>query len=262
MDASYTGNKISQLRKQHKMTQKELAFLLSVTDKAVSKWERGRNFPDLMTMEKIAEVLHTSVVELLGLEQHTNEQVAAEISDLASAEKHLRDALVYPENLGEGKLEGCLDNDIYYELGITLRETGRENEAVAALTLATRGDSEPCGVMYYNDQPAHHIFYKGLAFSALGETKEAAKCFAKLLDYGERHLRDSVKIDYFAVSLPDFVIFDEDYTEKNRGHCNYLMGLAKLGTGDLDAARKFLCKASEIEPCHIMSRVMRERYGI
>ena len=87
MDALYTGNKISQLRKQHNMTQKDLAQLLSVTDKAVSKWERGINFPDLMTLEKIAEVLHTSVVELLGIEQQSSQQVATEITEIANAEK-------------------------------------------------------------------------------------------------------------------------------------------------------------------------------
>ncbi len=87
MDAVYTGNKISQLRKQHNMTQKDLAALLSVTDKAVSKWERGLNFPDLLTLEKLADVLHTSVVELLGIEQHTNEQVASEIAEIANSEK-------------------------------------------------------------------------------------------------------------------------------------------------------------------------------
>lgn len=87
MDALYTGNKISQLRKQHNMTQKDLAQLLSVTDKAVSKWERGINFPDLMMLEKIAEVLHTSVVELLGIEQQSSQQVATEITEIANAEK-------------------------------------------------------------------------------------------------------------------------------------------------------------------------------
>ena len=87
MDALYTGNKISQLRKQHNMTQKDLARLLSVTDKAVSKWERGINFPDLLTMEKIAQIFDTSVVELLGIEDYSNRQVASEITDLANSEK-------------------------------------------------------------------------------------------------------------------------------------------------------------------------------
>lgn len=47
MDASYIGKKISECRKQKGMAQKELAELLNITDKAVSKWERGLNFPDI-----------------------------------------------------------------------------------------------------------------------------------------------------------------------------------------------------------------------
>lgn len=87
MDASYTGNKIMRLRKRKNMTQKDLAELLSVTDKAVSKWERGLNFPDLLTLEKAAQVLDSSVMELLGIEDHTKEQVASEIAEIANSEK-------------------------------------------------------------------------------------------------------------------------------------------------------------------------------
>ena len=47
MDASFIGKKISECRKQKGMTQRELAELLNITDKAVSKWERGLNFPDI-----------------------------------------------------------------------------------------------------------------------------------------------------------------------------------------------------------------------
>ena len=47
MDASNTGEKISELRKEKGLTQKDLAELLNVTNKAVSKWECEKNFPDL-----------------------------------------------------------------------------------------------------------------------------------------------------------------------------------------------------------------------
>lgn len=48
MDAAYTGERIAELRKKQGLTQKELASKVHVTDKAVSKWERGLNFPDIV----------------------------------------------------------------------------------------------------------------------------------------------------------------------------------------------------------------------
>lgn len=59
------GEIISTLRREKGMTQKELADLLSITDKAVSKWERDIACPDTMTIPKLAEILGISIEELL-----------------------------------------------------------------------------------------------------------------------------------------------------------------------------------------------------
>ncbi len=59
------GTFIAQLRKEQKITQKELADRLNVTDKAVSKWETGKGFPDVKLMEPLAQVLGVSLVELI-----------------------------------------------------------------------------------------------------------------------------------------------------------------------------------------------------
>ena len=67
MNAQETGLRIQQLRKDHGWTQKELAQQLSVTDKSVSKWERGLNYPDMAMLEPLAQVLGTTVVECLAL---------------------------------------------------------------------------------------------------------------------------------------------------------------------------------------------------
>lgn len=171
------------------------------------------------------------------------------------AEALLTSALSYPENLGEGKLEGTKDNHIYYHLGLALEAQGRSDEATACYEKATVGTDEPAGAMYYNDQPADMILYQGLAYLKLGKLREARKRFYRLIDYGEQHLGDDVKIEYFAVSLPDFLIFDEDYTLKNRAHCYYLMALGNIGLGDSGKAAEFLEKASEIEPSHMMCRI-------
>lgn len=173
----------------------------------------------------------------------------------AEAEELLRKALVYPENLGEGKLEGTKDNHLYYNLGLALEAQGKTEEAKECFEKAVVGTDEPAGAMYYNDQPADMILYQGLAYLKLGKVREARSRFYRLIDYGERHLEDLVKIEYFAVSLPEFLIFDEDYTARNRAHCYYLMALGNIGLGELDKAAGFIEDATAIEPSHMMCRI-------
>lgn len=60
------GETISSLRKEKGMTQKELADMLGITDKAVSKWERNVAYPDIATIPALAEILGVSVEELLN----------------------------------------------------------------------------------------------------------------------------------------------------------------------------------------------------
>ena len=65
MNKETLGLFVSQLRKEQNMTQKELAEKLGVTDKAVSKWERGLSFPDISLLEPLADTFEVSVMELL-----------------------------------------------------------------------------------------------------------------------------------------------------------------------------------------------------
>lgn len=166
------------------------------------------------------------------------------------AKKLLEQALIYPPNLGEGRLEGTRDNDIWYYLGKANRALGLEEEFEQCMEKARLGVDEPAGMLYYYDQPADMILYKGLACEELGLHREACACFNKLMDYGERHIRDRVEYDYFAVSLPDFMVFEEDLTAKNEAHCYYLMGLSLLGTGEKDKAAGFFREALKKDSSH------------
>ena len=65
MDAKKTGNFIAEKRKELNMSQKELAQHLHITDKAISKWERGLSFPDITILIPLSEVLNVSLYELL-----------------------------------------------------------------------------------------------------------------------------------------------------------------------------------------------------
>ncbi len=72
MDNKKTGEFICNLRKEKNLTQKELANILGITDKAVSKWERGAGYPDISMLNPLADALGTSINELLDGESATN----------------------------------------------------------------------------------------------------------------------------------------------------------------------------------------------
>lgn len=78
MDNIRFGSFVAQLRKERGLTQKELAQRLHVTDKAVSKWETGRGFPDLKLLEPLAQTLEVSLVELLQGERTSSPTLSVE----------------------------------------------------------------------------------------------------------------------------------------------------------------------------------------
>ena len=79
MDAKELGKFIATLRKENHITQMELAKKLNVTDKAVSCWERGLGFPDINTLEPLADALGVSLVELIQSKRNVNnEPISAE----------------------------------------------------------------------------------------------------------------------------------------------------------------------------------------
>jgi len=67
-----TGEIISSKRHEKGMTQKDLAELLNITDKAVSKWERDVALPDINTIPKLAEILNISIEELIKSNPQNN----------------------------------------------------------------------------------------------------------------------------------------------------------------------------------------------
>ena len=77
MNQYVTGSVIKELREKKKLTQSELAQILSVSDKTVSKWETGKGYPDITLLEPISGALGVSIAELLSGEQIKNANVSA-----------------------------------------------------------------------------------------------------------------------------------------------------------------------------------------
>lgn len=73
MDSIKTGNLILKNRKEKRMTQKELADRLHLSDKTISKWERGLGCPDIASINDLAEVLGVNVTEILSGEDLLND---------------------------------------------------------------------------------------------------------------------------------------------------------------------------------------------
>lgn len=187
---------------------------------------------------------------------------ALENKDFETAINELKAALVYPENLGEGKLAGAQENDINYYLGCAYEGLKDVEKAKEFFSKASVGLDEPTSAMFYNDQPPEMIFYQGLAQLKLNNLDKSRDKFNKLIQYGKNHLSDNVTIDYFAVSLPDFLIFDEDLNKKNKIHCHYLMMLGYLGLNNISSAKEELSSVLNLDVNHqgaiIHSKLIRK----
>nr|WP_288281612.1 DUF5107 domain-containing protein [uncultured Prevotella sp.] len=159
------------------------------------------------------------------------------------ATKLLEECLVFPPHLGEGKLFGAQDNDFLYFLG-------RYEEGTA-------GPTEPAAAMYYNDAKPDKIFYAALCYRKLGQEDKARGLFYKLVNYGKQHLFDHVTMDYFAVSLPDLLIWDGDLDQQNRIHCLYMLALGYYGLGDKTHAERYLKEVEREDINHFGAKTLR-----
>lgn len=176
--------------------------------------------------------------------------------EFETALKLLHELDQYPHNLGEGKLAVAEENDIDYYKGIAYRGIGNESKASNFLIKATIGSQKPQQAFFYNDQQPDKIYYQGLAWEALGNQAKANGKFHALIDHGEYHLFEECKIDYFAVSLPDLAIWEDDLNVRNQIHCYYVMGLGHLGMGNLRKAKEYLQKVQELDINHQDSQLI------
>ena len=141
--------------------------------------------------------------------------------------------LSYPVNLGEGKLDNVPDNHAYYLMGCALRALNEEEKAAECFHLAAAGSQIPEPVRYYNDQPSDYIYYQGLAFAALGDMEKAKKSFHQLIIFGEQHLFDKVGYDFFAVSMPELEVYQDDIQKRSDDYCRRLMELGRRGLEEI-----------------------------
>ncbi len=162
----------------------------------------------------------------------------------------LNKCLEYPHNLGEGKLYGAQENDFHYWLGCAYEGLGQMEEAQKYWELAKDGNTQPAAAIFYNDQKPDKIYYQGLALLKLGRQEEANQRFNALIAFGDKHMYEVIKLDYFAVSLPDLLIWEDDLTFRNKIHCHYMLGLGYHGLGEIGQAENHLQEAAKMDVNH------------
>lgn len=195
--------------------------------------------------------LHIQIQIMLAKKKLAQQEYKAAI-------KHLLYAEQYPQNLGEGKLFGAQENDIHYWMGVALDKLGDIEGANNYWRKASRGPVQPTQAFFYNDQQPDKIFYQGMALQMLGEKAAAEDRFRTLINYGKNNYGKEVKMDFFAVSHPDLMIFDDDLSIRNNIHCLYLHALGEMGLANVEQAALLLGQLLEMEPAHTGGRIHME----
>ena len=162
---------------------------------------------------------------------------------------HFEAARVYPKNLGEGKHLLTLETRLGYFAGLALHDLGQAAEAERQWERAAAAHAGSSDMTYY----------RALALRNLGREPEAISLLADLLDFASRQMDAEVKIDYFATSLPNFLLFDDDLQKRNRTESLYLRGLAKLGLRQTEESAAEFREALALDVNHLWAQAELER---
>ncbi len=161
--------------------------------------------------------------------------------DAAQALKHFEAARHYPENLGEGKHLLTLERDLDYVSGLAAEQLG--NKALAQQYWQAAAAPPP--------STGYHSFFQALAFFKLGDAQQARTILTDLANFARAQSRIEPKIDYFATSLPNLLIFDDDLGKRNRIECAFLTALSQIGLGETASALRRLDEILADDPNHL-----------
>lgn len=254
MDSKKTGELISAARKEKNLTQRALADALHISDRTVSKWERGAGFPDVGLLEPLADTLGLSVTELL----HGEKRDASDDSEVRYAvgtvqsklkEKHRRNmneasavALVFLFLLffvfAFADLGGAFNKSIHRELSAVVYVDGSPYEETI---ISIDGEIDP---LYMDSNGSHYYqrFIGTVSIVCLPETASETVSVAWHRDgyvhfgSGESYIGELAYVDKamyeFAFALSDGTIISthekyvpllqlEDYYPMHYGYMSY-----------------------------------------
>jgi tetratricopeptide (TPR) repeat protein len=149
----------------------------------------------------------------------------------------------YPHNLGEGKHLLTLERDLDYFSGLAAEQCGDAERAHRFWIAGAAPLPEP-GI---------YSFFQALALRQLGNEDAAQDVLSNLAQFAEEKRKAVAKIDYFATSLPDLLLFDDDLEERKHIEALLLSALAAHGLGNMNKAIGELRDVIERDPNHLFA---------
>lgn len=151
-------------------------------------------------------------------------QSALAIGDAKGALTHFKLAMETPDRLGEKYHLLQAKADVTYWQGKALRALGREHEAIEKFEAAAAesGDFQGMAVTAFSELTV----FKALALRELGREPEAQQVLKAMSAHAVAESKIPARIDYFATSLPNLLVFEEDIQESKKSLMRYLQLLA------------------------------------
>jgi len=159
----------------------------------------------------------------------------------AEAIQHFEAARHYPQNLGEGKHLLTLERDLDYFSGLAAEQIG---DAELARSYWNAAATPLPG-------PGVHSYFQALALLVLGNDQAGRAVLSSLAEFATKKMEVEPKIDYFATSLPNLLLFDDDLGKRNRIESLLLSALASHGLGDIKSAIYQLEQVVSSDPNHL-----------
>jgi tetratricopeptide (TPR) repeat protein len=167
-----------------------------------------------------------------------------EKGDWQKAFEYFSAAREYPHNLGEGKHLLTRETHLDYFTGVALSQLGRIEEARQFWARAAAD-----GV------PAHWMaYYRAVSLQALNRNDDAVRILNELRAFAAHQMQAEVKIDYFATSLPNLLLFEDHLQKRNQVECLFLMALVELGERNFERASNLLKQVLALDGNHLAAQ--------
>jgi tetratricopeptide (TPR) repeat protein len=166
------------------------------------------------------------------------------------AMEHFEAARNYPHNLGEGKHLLALERDLDYFSGLAAFQLG-DRELARSYWSAASAPLSALGIQSY---------FQAMALREMGNNDAARTILLDLGEFAARQMEAEPGIDYFATSLPNMLLFDDDLRKRNRTESLILTALAKNGLGDIEASVRLLQQVLDADSSHSFATDMLGRF--